>query len=626
MGQWGAGGWSHHGPGGGGRLDDELGKVYDHSVVMRLLPYLKPYKWQAAVALLAMLVAVGAQSSQPFLIGLAIDEFIKGGNTSGLDRVGIALVALAVFGWAGQYVQQVATAFMGHRMLLQLRNQMFAHIHKLSLSFLDRNEVGRIMSRVQNDVTMMQELLSSGFLTILSDFAGLGLVIFFLLYMDVTLALVTFTVVPVLIIVMFIWQGYARIAFSRARAALAIVNANLQENVSGVRVIQSLSREEENSRRFNAVNADNLSANVQAGRMSAAIMPVVEMLVAVATALVVLVGGLRIINGDVAAAAGVGTIVAFALYVQRFFDPVRDLVMQYTQLQRAMAGGQRIFEVLDTQPEIVDAPDAVDLGDIGGAVEFRDVSFAYVPETPVLEHVNLVVQPGETIALVGPTGAGKSTITALVARFYDVTDGAVLIDGIDVRRIKHASLTRRLGIVLQDPFLFSGTIGENIRYGRLDASDAEIEAAARAVGAHDFIARLPDNYNTYLQERGQNLSVGQRQLISFARAILAEPRILILDEATANVDTVTEALIQRALHGMVRNRTSFIIAHRLSTIRDADRILVVDQGRIIEAGSHEELLALDGTYARLYRMTYVTNGASPASPGEGELAQASPSA
>src|SRR5581483_129129 len=291
----------HHGPGGGGRLDDELGKVYDHSVVMRLLPYLKPYKWQAAVALLAMLVAVGAQSSQPFLIGLAIDEFIKGGNTSGLDRVGIALVALAVFGWAGQYVQQVATAFMGHRMLLQLRNQMFAHIHKLSLSFLDRNEVGRIMSRVQNDVTMMQELLSSGFLTILSDFAGLGLVIFFLLYMDVTLALVTFTVVPVLIIVMFIWQGYARIAFSRARAALAIVNANLQENVSGVRVIQSLSREEENSRRFNAVNADNLSANVQAGRMSAAIMPVVEMLVAVATALVVLVGGLRIINGDVAA-------------------------------------------------------------------------------------------------------------------------------------------------------------------------------------------------------------------------------------------------------------------------------------------------------------------------------------
>ncbi|MFN8618096.1 MAG: ABC transporter ATP-binding protein [Dehalococcoidia bacterium] len=609
-----AGGWStgiggqtvgpQRGRGSDGWDDEYLGKVYDAQVIKRILPYLKPYKTQAIIAFICMAVSAISSFLQPLLIGLTVKAGVEGDTTRIWWLLGI-MVGAACITWVSTYIQLLTTAWMGNRLLLQLRSDMYDHMQGLSLSFYDEMEVGRMISRLTSDVTVMQELLTSGSLTFMADFVGLAVVVIVLLTMDWQLALVTFAVVPPLIIVMVWWSNHAKAAFVNVRVKISALYGTLAENVSGVRAVQSMSREGENARRFDALNQENRRANIWAGMLSAAIMPVIELAVAIATCAILIVGGLRALNADTIDVATLfAVLVSFTLYVGRFFDPIRDLVLQYTMVQRAMAGGERVFEVLDTEPRIKDKPDAIELDHVDGRVDLEDVHFHYTESVPILRGISLNVQPGETIAFVGPTGAGKTTITSLISRGYEVTGGAIKIDGHDIRDVKRRSLTRHMGVVLQNPYLFSGTVRENIAYGRPEATDEQVIAAATAVGADEFISRLEKGYDTVLQQRGQNLSVGQRQLISFARAILASPRILVLDEATAYVDTQTEVIIQRALRELLKNRTSFVIAHRLSTIREASRIVVLDQGKIAEIGTHDELLAKNGIYANLYKMTY----------------------
>ncbi len=593
---------------------DELGRVYDAALVKRLFPFLRPYKLQATIAMIAMIVFAIASYSQPFVMAIAtvsIVDKLRSGTPAELAavdneivRFGVLLVVLAIVSFASAAVQRLMTGYVGHQILRDLRSQMFAHLNTLSLGFFDRQEVGRVMSRVTSDVTTLQELITSGFLNILADIIGLALIVLYLFWLDPLLALVSLSVIPVLAVFMVWWQSPAARAFIRVRQAISNVNGSVNENVSGVRIVQSLNREDENLRQFERLNRVNLDANMDAVKLQAAVIPMVEVLSTMATAMVLVVIGVRVFSGSLSAGEALGFSIGFLLFIQRFFNPVRDIVLQYTMLQRAMAGAHRIFEVLDTVPEIVDPPDAIELADVEGRIDFNHVDFSYVEGVPVLRSFDLHIEPGETVAFVGHTGAGKTTVSALVNRSYDIEGGEILIDGIDLRQIQRASLTRRMSVVLQEPYLFSGSIADNIRYGRLDATDEEIADAAHAVGAGEFVERLPNGYETELHERGLNLSVGQRQLIAFARAIIADPRILILDEATANIDTHSERLIQEALKTILRGRTSLVIAHRLSTIRSADRIVVMRDGEIVELGSHEELIANDSIYADLYRMTY----------------------
>ncbi len=622
-------GWRGTHPGGmyaptTNQLRDEtiVGKVYDNRVVKRLLTYIVLYKKDALVSLISVLVYTAAHVGLPLVIMLGINWGINSGVGWHLHVVGLAFLGVTLLHFGANYAQSVAMAKVGQGVLYSVRTQLFNHLQSLSPAFFHRTSVGRIMSRNQSDVLQLQETFELLVMT-LADILSLAGIIIAMLVTDWHLALASLSIMPPLFFVLGYWQRFARHSFMRIRRAIAMVNGEYNQNITGVRVVQSLNRQQENLKHFNGLNQELLDANLEASRFSGSLLPIVECLTGLGMGFgVILLGGLLLQRGQVAW----GVLIAFALWVQRFFEPIRQLTMQYSQLQRAMAAGVRIFELLDVQPDVQDAPDAPEMPPIKGEITFEEVSFHYVPGVEVLKEINLHIQPGETVALVGATGAGKSTLATLLHRFADVTQGRITIDGFDVRDVRRQSLVRQMSMVLQEPYLFSGTVKENIRYACTTASDADVVAAAKAVGAHTFVTALAQGYDTPLAERGVNLSVGQRQLLSFARAIVGNPRILILDEATANIDTHTEILIQNALQRILQGRTSIVIAHRLSTIRNADKIVVLEHGRVVEMGNHAELLAQQGVYARLYAANYGLSQNGAAVTGENSVSVQAPAA
>ncbi|MDW8291473.1 MAG: ABC transporter ATP-binding protein [Anaerolineae bacterium] len=566
----------------------------------RLLRYVAPYRREVMLVLLLVIVASATQALGPAIIGFAVDRFIRpGGSVSGLLLSMAALAAVYLVGLVAARLQIVYIGVVGQNVLLRLRQQIFEKVQRLPLRYFDKNPVGDVMSRLVNDTDTINQFLGQGVVQILGSLFGLVGILIGMFAQSVPLALASATVIPLVLLVTNVFSRAARRRYRKTRQTIGDVSANLQEEIAGVRVAQAYNRTAVNFQRFAERNAANREANMSANAVTSAFTPVIEVISVLAIALVAGFGGYLAVQGQ----ASVGVVVAFIAYMQNLFRPLQAISTIYTQAQASLAGAERIFELLDT-PDERDAPDARPMPPIRGEVVFDRVSFAYEPSKPVLREVSFAAQPGQMIAIVGPTGAGKTTLISLLQRFYDPTEGAIYVDGIDIRSVTRASLRGQMGAVLQDGFLFAGTVADNIRYGNPNATDEEVERAARLAGAHEFIVRMKDGYQTRLGERGGGLSQGQRQLISIARAILADPRILILDEATASVDTYTESLIQRALEQLMRGRTTFVIAHRLSTVRRADAILVLRDGRIVEQGTHAELLARGGLYAELYRRQF----------------------
>jgi len=606
--------------------DTILGSAYDPRLIRRMWRFVKPYTWRLLVALLFMTLATVANVSGPYLIKVALDNGIAQKDQPTLTVTVILYLITAVVMWLFNYIRIRIMAVTGQSIIYDIRREVFDHLEELSLGFYSRYAVGRIISRVVNDVSVIREFLVwaiTGVVRDIFDFFGIGIAMFLLNWQ---LAIIAYCILPLVVIATELFRRYARESYRRVRSATGWVNAVLNENIVGVRVVQSFSREQHNYNYFSDyVNGNNMRVNNQAALITAVFFPAIDFIGALALGLIVYLGGLAVLGkfgfvteGNTTLTAG--TLVAFALYIDRFFDPIRDLSQRYNTFQATMVGSERILELLDTPVEVKDAPKAGVLASIEGNVTFEHVGFRYEPKgTAILDDVNLQVKPGQTIALVGETGAGKSTLVKLLSRFYDVTDGAILIDGVDIRTVTQESLRQQTGVVLQDPFLFSGTLAENIRYGRhtdgpnpkTPATDEEVIEAAKAVGAHDYIKTLEFGYETKVGEGGAILSGGQRQLISFARALLADPRILILDEATSSVDTQTERVIQLALERLLKGRTAFVIAHRLSTITKADMIVVMDHGRVLETGTHTELLEKRGRYYELYTMAFANSLKEP---------------
>lgn len=579
---------------------DERGRVSGR-VLLRLTRFLRPYRPQIALAVVLMLISAGAGLLAPYLIKVALDTNIASGDTSGLVVTALWLVGALTLAYLASAGQSYVLSWLGQRVLATLRSQLFRHLQDLSVAYHDDHIVGITLSRVVNDVDVINDLLSQGLVGILNDSTLLVGTVGVMLAMEPRLALLTFSVLPLMVLATAVFSRRARVAYRETREKIGAVVGDMAGNLDGMRVIQAFAQERLTQDRFESVNRANRDANVDAMSLSFMFMPTVDILGVLATCIVLLGGGMMVGGGAVT----IGVVVAFMSYVNRFFEPIRELSQIYTTLQAATAGGERVLELLDRQPRVQDRPDAGPIPEIEGRIELRDVSFWYNPGQEVLHDVSLAIHPGETIALVGPTGAGKTSIANLVARFYDVNAGAVLVDGHDVREVRRESLHRQMGLVPQEPFLFAGTIADNIRFGRPQASWEEMVAAARLANVDEFIQDLPDGYQTRVLEGSVNLSVGQRQLICIARALLVNPRILIMDEATSSVDTVTEALIQQALVRLLRGRTALIIAHRLSTVRNADRIYVIDEGRIVNQGTHDTLLAQGGLYRSLYEQQFI---------------------
>ena len=586
------------------RIEEEIfGKAYDPKTVRRIWAFVRPYRLKIYLSVAAVLIFTATQLAIPLIIGRAIDSgMTEGGNSTNLLWSVIAFGFVVLVNFAASFVQETEVGKVAENVLFDMRRAMFAQLQRVSLSFMDKTEVGRLMSRLQGDVNSMQEFLETSVISVGYMVLLVGIVVV-LLSLDFRLGLLTLSTMPILFVVRIFWLPPAKRAFWAAHETNSITAGAMAEGINGVRTVQNLDRQKVNFDLFDDKAYANLRTQLTGSRYAQVMVPIVDSLTGSAMAIVVVVGGSLALNGQLE----IGVIVAFLFYIQRFFDPIRSLTMQYSIMQRAMTSGRRITEVLDIPASITDKPDAVTLtGDMDGSVEFRNVGFAYDPDRPVLKNVSFTVKPGETVALVGPTGSGKTSAMALVHRFYEVQSGAVLVGGHDVRDITQQSLGEQVAMVLQEPFLFTGSVFDNIRYNNASATRQDVIEAATAVGAHEFIERMPQGYDSILEQRGSNLSLGQRQLLSFARALVADAKILVLDEATANIDSYTERQIQQALQILLKGRTGMVIAHRLATIRGADRIIVLQNGELIETGNHDELMAREGLYAKLYNMNYAS--------------------